>query len=47
MVSEIHRTVVGGQEVNDSRNPPVSGTRTLAATEYPLTVAQTQKRSAI
>ena len=47
MVSEIHRAVVKGQEVNDSRNLLVSSPRTLAATGYPLTVAQTQTRSAI
>jgi len=45
MVSEIRRTVVKGQESSDSRNLPVSNTRT--STEPPLTVAQTQTRSGI
>jgi len=45
IVSEIHRTVVKGQESNDSRNLLVSDTRT--STELPLTTAQTQTRSAI
>jgi len=39
--------VVGGQEVNDSRNLLVSGAHTLVATECPLIIAQTQTRSAI
>jgi len=48
MVSEIHRTVVKGQEVDDNKNPLVSDTPTsLAVTERPLTVAQTQARSGI
>ena len=33
IVSEIHRTVVGGQESNDSRNLPVSDTRTPSIIE--------------
>jgi len=40
MVSEIHRTVVKDQKVNDS-------TRTLSTIEGPLIAAQTQTRSAI
>jgi len=48
MVSEIHRTVVKGQEDGDNRNLMVSDTHTsLAVTECPLTVAQTQTRSGI
>ena len=43
MVSKIHRT----EEANDSRNMLASDARTLAATECPLTVAQTQTRLAI
>ena len=33
MVSDIHRTVVKGQEVNDSKNMLVGDTRTLSITE--------------
>ena len=33
IVSEIHRTVVKGQESNNSSNPLVSDARTLSATE--------------
>jgi len=33
MVSDIHRTMVKGQEVNDSNNLLVSDTRTLSTTE--------------
>jgi len=39
MVSDIHRTMVKGQEVNDSNNLSVSDTRTLFTTESPLTAA--------
>jgi len=38
MVSDIHRTVVGGREGTDGTSPPVSDTRTLPITEWPLTV---------
>jgi len=48
MVSEIHRTIVKGKGVDDNKNLLVSDTCTsLAVTECPLTVAQTQTRSAI
>jgi len=33
MVSDIHRTVVKGREVNDSKNMLVGDTRTLSTTE--------------
>ena len=47
MVSDIHRTVVRGQGGNCSNKPPVSDSRILAIIERPLTVPQTQARSAI
>jgi len=48
VVSDIHRAIVKGQEVDDNKNPLVSDTRTcLPVTERPLTAAQTQTRSAI
>jgi hypothetical protein len=33
MVSDIHRTMVKGQEVNDSKNALVSDIRSLSTTE--------------
>ena len=39
MVSDIHRTVVKGQEGSGGKNVLVSDIRTLAITEWPLTVA--------
>jgi len=47
MVSEIHRTVVKGQD-GDNNNLLVSDARTnIVVTERPLIVAQTRTRSAI
>ena len=39
IVSDIHRTIVKVQEVNDSKNLSVSDTRTLFTTEQLLTAA--------
>ena len=39
LVSDIHRTVVKGQEGSGGINPLVSETRTLSIAEWPLTVA--------
>ena len=39
MVSEIHRTVVKAQEADGGKDPSVSDTRTLAVTEFLLTIA--------
>jgi len=47
MVSDIHRTIVRGQGGSGGGNLLVSKTRTLFIVEIPLTVAQTQTRSAI
>jgi hypothetical protein len=47
MISDIHRTIVKGQEGTDDRRQLASGTRTLSSTEYALTTAQTQTRSAV
>ena len=47
MVTDIHRTIVRGQEGNSSDKPPVSGSRILAIIERPLTIPQTQARSVI
>ena len=46
MVSDIHRTMVKGQEGADDKNVLVSGTRTVSTTKYMFTVAQNQARSA-
>jgi hypothetical protein len=46
MVSEIHRTIVKGQEGAEDQRQLVSGTRTLSYTEYALTAAQIQTRLA-
>ena len=45
MVSDIHRTMVKGQEGTDGKNVLVSGTRTVSTTESMLTGAQNQARS--
>ena len=47
MVSDIHRTIVQGQEGNSSKRPPVSDSRVLTAIERPLTITQIQARSVI
>ena len=47
IVSDIHRAVVQNQEGTSSKCLSVSDGRTLAVTGCPLTVAQTQTRSAI
>ena len=47
IVSDIHHTIAQGQEGIGSEPLSVSGGRTLAITECPLTVAQTQTRSVI
>lgn len=46
MVSDIHRTIVKGQEGNGSQNIPVSGTCTPTI-EYLLTEAYTQTKSVV
>ena len=47
MVSDIHRTMVKGQEGTDDKNVLVGGmTRTGSTAEYMLTVGQNQARSA-
>ena len=38
MVSDIHRTIVQGQEGNNGTHPSVSDVCTLSITEWPLTV---------
>ena len=47
MVSDIHRTIVQGQEENSSNKPPVSDSSILATIERPLTNPQTQAGSVI
>ena len=47
MVSDIHPTGVRGQEEISSNKPPVSDSQVLVITEQPLTIPQTQARSAI
>ena len=47
MVSDIHCTIVQGQEENSSNKPPVSNSCILAAIESPLTIPQTQTTSVI
>ena len=39
MVSDIHRTIVKGQEESDGKNLSVSDTRILCVAERPLTTA--------
>ena len=46
MVSDIHRTMVKGQEGGDDKALLVSDTRAVSITEHILTVAQNQARSA-
>jgi len=46
MVSDIHRTMMKGQEGSYDENLPVSNTRTVPTTEYMLIAAQTQARLA-
>jgi len=47
MVSDIHRTMANGQEGSGGMNLSVSEIRTVSTAKCPLTVAQTQARSAI
>ena len=46
MVSDIHRQMLGRQGGVDNRSQTVSDTRTISITQYMLTLAQTQTRSA-
>ena len=46
MVSDIHRTMVKGQEGSDGKNLPVSNSRTVPTTQYILIAAQTQAKLA-
>ena len=39
MISDIHRTMMKGQEGSSGKNPPVGDTRTPSITECPLTIA--------
>ena len=45
MVSDIRRKVLEGQEGAGDQRPSVSGTQTVCATKYMLTVTQNQTRS--
>ena len=47
MVTDIHRTVVRGQGGSGGKHLSVGDGHTLVVTGCPLTVAQTQTRSAI
>ena len=47
MVSDIHRTIVQGQEENSSKKLPVSDSRILVIVGRPLTIPQTQTRSVV
>ena len=46
MVSDIHRTMVKGQEGGDDKDLVVSDTWAVPITEYILTLSQPQTRSA-